>query len=839
MRYLLTITFLLSCFIVNSQYVLKGAVTNQYDEGIPGVRIYVKNTTYGVITNQNGEYFIEFDKKQTYLINYRAIGFSDTTYHVEVSKSINIFDVKLKEEAIELREVEIYADKIDVAKKVIKATNKQKKYWKNHIEQYKCDTYIKTSLEKDLKPFYAQRLLKKADTVLGGPSKMNFIESYSITKFKQPKKYSEKIIAYHDYTEKSNSNVNVSVSGGETYGQPDVAPNQPVRHNPYVFYEKVQDGNFNLYQNLIKLPSITTQPILSPIADGAFASYKYNLQNIFYEDGYKIYSIEVIPRNEFAPLFSGTIFIIDSLWIIKSFDLKINENTMDYFKTFQIIQDYDKVNDKWVVERREFNYSISDGKYIVSANTRVKHSNYDFNPQFNKKDFGDAVLVYDEMAYEKDSVYWDSLRPISLKQEELSFIHKQDSVTKFLESEAYLDSVDQEFNKISFWDVTLNGIGFRNRFKKQEFYINSLLASAKIFGVGGFRYGLGGSYKKEFKNAHKIKVSGEANYGFNNKDVKGFLSVSYTYLPLRFGKLTVSGGDIYDMINNYESVVGTFSRSNYVRNQYFGVSQRIEIVNGLYGRLAFDYSTKHEITDLKLTSWSDAVFGSLNTPQPFETYTVSMFELNLVYRFHQKYVIKKGKKIIIGSKFPELKLTYKKGVPKLFGSDVNFDFIEVRVSDNVKLARLGELKWNAIAGSFVNQVDLRFIEHKFFRGSDNFFFSNPLQSHQMLDSTFHTSLPYFQAFGIHHFNGFIMNKIPIIKHLKLELVVGASALLIQEENYSHAELFAGVERKIKIKKQLFKIGVYTAVRDNNITSTAFRFKIGLDFFNSYTNQWSY
>ncbi len=839
MKFFLFLFLIVNCHLSFSQYVLKGLVTNQYDEGIPGVRIYIKNTTYGVITNQDGEYFIELKAKGNYPIHYKAIGFTDTTYQVSINDKITVFNVQLKEQAIELQEVEVYANKIDVAKKVIKATNKQKKYWRNAIPQYQCNTYIKTSLEKDLKPYYAERLLKKSDTVLNGPSKMNFIESYSITKYKAPKKYAEKIIAYNDYTEKSNSNVNVNVSNGETFGLPEIAPNQSVKNDPYVFYEKVQDGDFNLYQNLIYLPNITTQPILSPIADGAFASYKYKLDNIFYEDGQKIYSIKVIPRNSSAPLFSGTLFIVDSLWVIKSFDLKINENTMDYFKTFQIIQDYEQINNKWVVVRREFNYSISDGKYLVSANTRVKHSNYNFNPTFIKKDFTDAVLIYDELAYDKDSVYWDSLRPISLKQEELDFIHKQDSITKFLESEAYLDSVDREFNKVDFWDITLNGVGFRNRFKKREIYINSLLSSANLFGVGGFRYGLGGSFKKEFKNAHKIRVSGEANYGFNNKDIKGYLSVSYTYLPLRFGKLTVSGGDIYDMINNYESVVGTFSRSNYVRNQYFGVSQRIEIVNGLYGRLAFDYSTKHEITNIKLAEWSNQVFGSLNTPQPFQTYTVSMFELNLVYKFHQKYVIKQGKKIIIGSKYPVLTLTYKKGVPKMFGSDVNFDFIELRASDNVKLARVGEFKWNAIAGSFVNQVDLRFIEHKFFRGSDLVFLSNPLQSHQMLDSTFHTSMPYFQAFGIHHFNGFIMNKIPLIKHLKLQMTAGASALLIQEVNYSHIEAFAGVERVFKIKKQLFKVGFYYSVRENNVATSAFRFKIGIDFFNSYTNQWSY
>ena len=49
-----------------------------------------------------------------------------------------------------------------------------------------------------------------------------------------------------------------------------------------------------------------------------------------------------------------------------------------------------------------------------------------------------------------------------------------------------------------------------------------------------------------------------------------------------------------------------------------------------------------------------------------------------------------------------------------------------------------------------------------------FFFSNPLKSLQLLDSTFHTARPYLQAFVIHHFNGAITDKIPLINKTKIE-----------------------------------------------------------------------
>lgn len=835
MKLLLVCFLLIFPFFLSAQNVLQGRVTDQYEEPIPGVRVFLENTTYGVITNYKGEYFLELKEKGDHSISFNMLGFNDTTIAITIDSKYTALDLELTETSQQLETVEIYADKVDIAKKVIKLTSQNKKKWHKQIDQYTCNTYIKTSLEKELKPIFALKM-EQVDSFVGGKSKMNFIESYSVTKYERPNRYHEEILAHHDYAEKSNSSASATVSFD--FGD-NIAPMQYIQHNPYIFYEKVEDGNFDLSQNLVNLPRISTKPIVSPISDGSFLSYTYKLNSVFVENGQKIYNIEVKPRNIDAPLFSGNLFIIDSLWVIKSFDLSINPAAMDFFKDFRIIQDYENIDGKWAVVRREFNYTISDMKHLVSANTRVDHSNYNFNPKFDKKEFNDEILSYNSEAFNKDSSYWNELRPIQLKEAELDFIHAQDSITEFLESEAYLDSLDSEYNRITFWDVTLSGIGFRNRYKKQEIYVKSLLGSAKIFGVGGFRYGLGGIYSKEFKNAHKIRLDGDLDYGFNNKDVKGNIGIEYTFLPLRFGSFKFRTGDIYDMVNNYESVLGTFSRSNYVRKRFIGFSQRIEVVNGLYAKVGFDFSDRQEITDLQLADWSNQLFGELNEPQPFEQYTVSIVELNLIYRFKQKYVIKGKSKQIIGSEFPELKLTYKKGIPNLFGSDVNFDFIELSASDDMQLGTFGELKWNFIAGSFVNKVDLKFIEHKFFRGSDSFLFSNPLKSHQLLDSTFHTPDPYFQMFALHHFNGAIMNKIPLVKKLKLQLVVGASALLIQDINYSHIEFFGGIERAFKIRRQLLKIGVYSALRDNNVSTGALRFKIGMDFFNSYTNSWTY
>ena len=171
----------------------------------------------------------------------------------------------------------------------------------------------------------------------------------------------------------------------------------------------------------------------------------------------------------------------------------------------------------------------------------------------------------------------------------------------------------------------------------------------------------------------------------------------------------------------------------------------MEIVNGLYGEVSLNYADQKGIENLELSRWSEELFGDLNEPVDFDRYTRSVVELKLKYRFHQEYVMKGKQKIVIGTNYPELDILYKKGVPGLFNSEVNYDYVELNVYDDIQMARFGYSQWSATAGTFLNKNSLRVLEHRYFRGSDRFFFSNPVYSLQLLGPTLHTSNEFLQA----------------------------------------------------------------------------------------------
>jgi len=84
-----------------------------------------------------------------------------------------------------------------------------------------------------------------------------------------------------------------------------------------------------------------------------------------------------------------------------------------------------------------------------------------------------------------------------------------------------------------------------------------------------------------------------------------------------------------------------------------------------------------------------------------------------------------------------------------------------------------------------------------------------------------------------------MNKIPLIKKLKLQAAVGTGVLLIEDADFRHSEVFAGLEWPFRIRRQMMKIGVYYAISDSNQSDLTGEIKIGFDFFNSWTNKWTY
>ena len=206
----------------------------------------------------------------------------------------------------------------------------------------------------------------------------------------------------------------------------------------------------------------------------------------------------------------------------------------------------------------------------------------------------------------------------------------------------------------------------------------------------------------------------------------------------------------------------------------------------------------------------------------------------------QKFIREPREKIILGSKFPTFFITWRKGIPGLLNSKVDFDFLEYGLKQEIKLGTTGISHYTIKSGSYITKKDLRFVDYQFQRRGDPIFFGNPDEAFQALDSTFPLFKRYYQGHFLHEFNGALLNKIPFLKKLQLREIAGGGFLIAPERDLRYGELFAGVERVFKWPFNplyKFKLGVYIVGSAANQFSNPVMFKIGVTSWDMKRKKW--
>jgi hypothetical protein len=183
---------------------------------------------------------------------------------------------------------------------------------------------------------------------------------------------------------------------------------------------------------------------------------------------------------------------------------------------------------------------------------------------------------------------------------------------------------------------------------------------------------------------------------------------------------------------------------------------------------------------------------------------------------------------------------WKKGLPGILNSKINFDYLEYGLEQRVNVGLLGNMRYKIKTGSFLNTKDIRLVDYQYQRRGDPWLFLNPDEAFQALDSTFPLFKRFYAAHMVHEFNGFFLNKIPLLKKLELREVAGAGFLIAPERRLRYAEAFAGIERIFKWPFQpmaKFKLGIYTVGSVANQFKNPLQFKVSFSTWDLQRNKW--
>lgn len=808
----LSVVLLVLPLAVHAQ--VRGVVTGENDEPLPFASVYVKGTTNGTTTNMKGEYNLQLPPGE-YQIVFQYIGYKLKVERVHATSTPARLNVQLLPEAIELSAIEIKAYAEDPAYPIIRKAIEKRKYYLELVKSYTCDVYIKGSV----------KLLEVPDKILGqevgdmdgmldtsGQGILYLSESVSKLYFKQPDRYKEIM--------KSSK-----VSG----------------NNQGFSFNSAQDMDINLYRNFHQLG----RNIISPIADGALNYYKYKLHGAFVEEGYLVNKIEVIPKHGEGPVYRGFIYIVQDLWNIHSADLMLTgTNTqMPLFDTFNIRQSFVPVQIPgiWRIFSRAFSLKGGLLGFKFGANFTAIYKNYDLTPDLEDKFFDNAIMKVEKGANEKDSSYWNETRPIPLTLEEEGDYHKKDSIRIVRETKSYMDSMDRIQNKFKLTNLLLD-YSWNNSWKHRIYTVESPVNTIQFNTVQGFVLRTGVSLTQYFEKEHnrRLSVKGNVSYGFSEKKFRARGSLGYRFNQRNNAQLQLRGGQDLFQFNEQEPLTlllntsySLFGKRNYARffdKKYVEGEYQQEVANGVQllakagwaARAPLENHSGYSFSNRKKREYKPNIPENDHLQEEdllhSEALTISM---SLRLRPGQKYLEYPDRKIILGSKFPDIWLSYRKGI-SLANSDVDFDQVAVAITkSNIQLGLAGVMQFRVEAGKFINKERLFFQDYQHFLGNEtNFGYTNRyLSSFKMLSYyEFSTREAWFAGHWEHNFQGFLTDKIPGFNQLGFSLVAGAAFLYTAEEK-DYAEVSLGLDNIGTGFARLLRLDVVSSFRGGKYDRT--------------------
>ncbi|MDW3651207.1 MAG: DUF5686 family protein [Bacteroidia bacterium] len=822
-----------------------GNIINEEGKAISFVRIYVEDSRYGAISDANGFYELEVNEGNYRLI-FQHLNYETVSRDLQVKEELEL-NIQMKASDLQMTAIEIQAGKRDPAYAIMKEVIANKKNNLKQFNSYTCQTYQKIKLETDTLPSKKERK-QEADTLGISLEELpayemdwnvsKLIESQSTIYFKRPNSYKTVVNAFRDFKAKNSTALTVTVVNGDaTYGDYDADI-----QDPYLFYTDVSDADINFYRNLVKIPDLGDRPFISPLNSTAWRlTYKYKLEETFFEEGRVNYRISVSPRNRDGPYFKGQLWIEDRTWAIKKVELDVLKSGMSFYEAFSIRHKYERTDDnRRILTEEEYLYEIKEGRGRFKGSSLAIHSEYELDVKIPKKVFKNELRRTEKEAFEKTADQWDKLRPFKLNSLENTFVKDQDSINQYFASAEYLQKADSGYNHVGILDILFNGVKHRNRLNGIDFYINPLVEQVQPLAVGGYRHRLGGNISKTFKRGYRIGTYAEIDYGFKNEDLKGRVNLNYMYNPRKFATAWIRYGNEYEMINDFETIQAIFSRGNYLNKVSYGVRHRMEVTHGWMLDVDLDFADYQAIDNIALSDWSQSLFGETNIPPTFDPFRQFLIEIDVKYTPHQKYQMEPYRKIILGSKWPTFRLKYKKAIPGVFGSEISYDFLELGLDHEFKPGTMGISRWVVRTGRFLSSNNVRFTDFKFFRGSDPILFFNPLQAFQSLGLTISTKNAYFRGNYVHDFNGVLLDKIPLLKRTPLMVSGGAGMLLIEDGSFFHSEVYGGLQWPFRIRRQRFKIGGYFVTSySNQEGAIGSQWKVGISFYNAVRNRWEY
>lgn len=762
-RYIITLLLLTVsltiCFAQPTK--VRGKVTDATTkEPMPFVTVVFKGTTEGASTDFEGNYFLE-TRQQVDSIEVSYIGYEMQTLPINkhAFKTVNI---ALKEDVAMLDEVVVTFDKKreNPAHRIVRgiiANKKRNNPKKASSYQYDSYTKMEMSLTNIDEKFKKRKILKKFDFIF------NYVDTSAVT----GKPYLPFLITETKSKVFNSTNPKMSkeiieatkISGFE-------GDNTSILQFTGQLYQ-----DFNIYDNYIKL---FEQGFISPLNSSALLFYKYYLTDSVMRDNSLLYHLSFRPKNPKDATFTGDFWVTADDFAITDITMRItNKVNVNWVNDVMIGEEFERKGDAvWFWKNRRltvdftlFKADSTKQKGFLGKST-IHYDNVVFDKpipeEFNK--MRNNVIVKND-ALEKTQSYWDEARPYALSKSEKGIYKMVDSIKNV---PLYRTIVDVLTTALTGY-YNFGGIEIGPYYK--------LLSFNDIEGTR-FQFGM----RTNSNLNPKLQLSGHLAYGAKDKKWKygaGMLykfskkndlweaaGVNYEHDMEQLGK----GSSIFLTAGNL--LASLLSR---------GSSDKLTLQNKLtahYEKEWFDnFSSKFTLRYRELIPSTYVPFTPMITPEDKVGSKIKTKEVGLSLRWApgQRVVRKTFKRAYFFSNLPVFNLKMAVG----FG-DYDYRKLDLTIEHKLPIYPIGHTYYYVKAGKIFGNVPFPLLH--LHEGNETYVYDS--YAYNLMDYYEFASDTY-SSLGIeHHFMGFFMNKVPLLKKLNWRSVVTAKALwgTLREEN---------------------------------------------------------
>jgi len=770
MKKITLVVLLLHSFFSFSQ--IKGKVTDSDKNPISFVSIYLDKTITGTTSNDAGNYELSIKTPGDYTVVFQFLGYKTIKKIVSITDFPFQLNVVMDDEKVVLDEISINTGE-NPANKIIRKAIDNKSNNTDKFKEYTSSFYSRGLFKVKNAP---EKILGQSLGDLGGgldSTRTGIIylsETISeITFQKNPAEFKEKIIA---------SKVSGSDNG--------------------ISFNRAEEANFDFYSNAVL---IAENNLVSPISDDAFRYYRYELEGSFYDkNGRLINKIKVNPKRSRDRVFSGFIYIVEEDWAIYGVDLKASGEQVGIpiIEVLKFKQDYNysESNKAWIKISQIIDFKFGLFGFNVDGRFSGAYSDYNFSPKFKKETFSNEVLSFAKGATEKDSLFWENLRPVPLTSEEKNDYQLKDSIKETRKSKKYLDSLDKKNNSIKITSL-FTGYTYRNSFKNWSISINSPLTTISYNTVQGRNTTTSINYFKSLNKTGKwIQAGANLNYSMSEKKIRPVFYFTKKWNSVLRPKMFISAGKKVSQFNErnpiskfYNTIYSLFLKENYLKiyeKSFSKISYSQEVLNGLYISGSLEYASRKPLfnTSNFVVFGRDIPFQSNNPidpsnfTAPFNTHNIASLNIGTSIVFDQKYVSYPNRKINFdNSRYPSLGIRYRKN----FGSNVseyNSVVLISNIRQNISMGNLGEFNYNIRSGIFFEKKDIAFMDYLHANGNQlKLAPSNRNNSFGLLNYyKFSTNDKYAEVHLEHNFKGRLLRNIPLLNTLNFHVVANAKGL---------------------------------------------------------------